>query len=623
MLCLRRLIRVFFLTGLLSHYGTASYGSEIAPATVAAWERLLVDAAATPVSPTANDLELRRQDLSAAITHLRGALASLAPAARNAWESYLHTEALEDSFTRSHADQAATLELVRRSLTADVEGLESDEVVALRTAAKNYASALARNSTNLQAAYLEQLQELRAAIRLHRTGAHQAAEQRIGVALAWLEDAGQAPDLVAAMRRHWSYPNAVVRIDTNFISQYVGRDINEVSMQRANVLGTQTRGPSQTFGRLELVSIENPRQAQVVLRMAGNTRSASNVGTNGPAVIYSSSSSHFDANKVLFFDPSKGLAAAPADTRCNASIGIRQIDVTPPVLSSLLKPAFTRAAWSKAKEQQNAVEKEVARLISRRIEQRLDEEMIEPLKKAQDYYQDYMIRRPLRIDEVPLVGSRSTSKYIELLISQARNSQLAASGPPPELASATAVGIALHQSILNNGSARVVWGGAEITDEDIEHYSQVATMHVPPALRVFSNSTPWSVTIDVDHPTTLIFENGCIDLTIHTVGWKIGEQRFDRKIDLHVKYAVENTRLGMTFNRVGNYEIAPLDGKPWTDEQRRTLLPHIEEKLAAFMQEQGRFNSLILPKGDGFGPLGNINLKQLECRDGWLIIGYQ
>lgn len=622
MLRLSRLMRVFFLTGIFSYCGDASCHAAT-PAPMGEWQRMIDEAATSFTPPADDDIALRRNELQSAITRLRAVLAQGNAIDHAAWERYLQTDAIESNLGRSRSEQLATMDDVRRNLTADIEGLESDEIVDLRGAVKAYASALKRGSSDLEKQYLAQLDELRAAILLLPTDASEQGERRIGVTLAWLEEAGQVPELVAELRRHWAYPNAVIRIDTNFVSQYVGRDINEISMQRANVLGTQTRGPSQTFGKLDLISVENPNQMQVMLRMNGNTRSASNVGTNGPAVIYSSSSSHFDAYKSLYFDPMNGLAASPTDTRCNASIGIRKIDVEPPVLSNLLKPAFTRAAWTKAKEQQVAVEKEVARLISRRIEQRLDDEMVEPLKKAQDYYQDYMIRKPLRIDEVPMVGSRSTKSYIELLIKQARASQLAATSAPPEFESATAIGLALHQSVFNNGSARVIWGGAEVTDEDVEHYSQVAAMHVPPALRVYSNSVPWSVTVDIDHPTTLILQHGSIDLTIHTVGWKIGDRKFDRNIDLHVKYAVENTRLGMTFNRLGNYSITPVDGRDWTDEERRTLVPHIEAKLAAFMQEQGRFNSLILPKGDGFGPLGNINLKQLECRDGWLLIGYQ
>lgn len=616
-------MRVFFLTGLFSYLGAESCrAAELAPQ--AEWLRLIDASAENFTPPAENDVAQRRQELATTVGSLRQALMQLSTEDRAAWESYLHVDTLAAIAQRSPKDQLATLDFVRGVLTSDVEGLESDEVVAVRTAIKQYAAALRRSSPDLENQFVAKLDELSAAIRLlSYDHERQAAEVRIGQALAWLDEAGQAPELVAMVRRHWAHPNAVIRIDTNFVSQYIGREINETSMQRANVLGTQTRGPAQTFGKLELVSVDNPNQAQVMLRMAGSTRSASNVGTNGPAVIYSSSRSQFDAHKTLYFDPFRGLAASPADTRCNASIGIRHIEIDPPMFGAILKPVITRAAWSKAKEQQSAAEREVARLIGRRIEQRLDEEMVEPLKKAQDYYQHYLIHRPLRIDEVPMVGSRSTSKHIDLLIKQARPSQLAATAPPPEFDAKTAVGLAIHHSVFNNGSAHVVWKGAEITDEDVEHYSQVAAMHVPPALRVFSNSVPWSVTVNVDNPTTMIFENGSIDLTIHTVAWTIGERKFERKIDLRVKYAVENTRLGMTFTRIGDYSITPIDGRDWTAEERTNLLPHIDEKVAAFMQEQGRFNSLILPKGDGFGPLGNINLNQLECRDGWLLIGYQ
>jgi len=623
-----RIVAVLLLLAVVAPQGV-DVCCAIEPATVREWETLIDRAEPAFTPPAEDDLARSRQDLLNVVARIQRALRSFDEASRAAWETYFHTSSIDACFKRAPQVQLAVMEMVRESLTADIEGLEADEVVALRTAVKNYAAALKRNTGDPHARYLENIKALRGDLRILSAADNTAdderiaAEYRLSLTLAALEEAGQAAELVAEVRRHWAYPNAVIRINTGFISKYIERNINETSMQHATVLGTQTRGPSQTFGKLELVSLENPNQMQVQLRMAGNTRSGSNVGTNGPAVIYSSSTSNFDAHKSLYFDPYKGLTAAPTDTRVNASIGIKKIDIDAPALTGFLKPVFTRAAWGKAKEQQVAAELEVARLIGRRIEQRLDGEMVDPLKKAQDYYKQYMIQRPLRIDEVPMVGSRSTRDHIELLIKQARPAQFAAVGPPPEFESATSIGVAIHQSVFNNGSARVVWGGAEVTDEDVEHYSQVATMHVPTALRVFSNSKPWSVTLNVDNPTTMIFEDGAIDLAIHTVGWKIGDVRFQRKIDLRVKYGVANSRLGMTFTRQGDYRIVAVDGKPWTTEEQATLIPHIEEKCAAFMQEQGRFNSLILPKGDGFGPLGTIDLKQLECRDGWLVIGYQ
>lgn len=38
-------------------------------------------------------------------------------------------------------------------------------------------------------------------------------------------------------------------------------------------------------------------------------------------------------------------------------------------------------------------------------------------------------------------------------------------------------------------------------------------------------------------------------------------------------------------------------------------------------QEQGRFSSLILPRGEGFGPFGEIELQQVESDNGWFTKG--
>ena len=148
-------------------------------------------------------------------------------------------------------------------------------------------------------------------------------------------------------------------------------------------------------------------------------------------------------------------------------------------------------------------------------------------------------------------------------------------------------------------------------------------MNVPPELRVFSNSKPWSLVIDLDRPNTMKFDDGKADVTIHTLQWTLGDKQFTRAVDIHFVYRVENSRLGMLFTRVGEVGVVAADGRPWTAEEASQLVPFVHAKSSAMFQEQGRFSSLILPRGEGFGPLGQITLEQVECDNGWLVLGYQ
>lgn len=563
-----------------------------------------------------------RNDLERTLAAFRALLARQGADSESGWLAYLHLDEFEAALDGDLATRLRAIDDLRLRMRTDIVGLEEPEAVDFRAAAARYCEQLKLASPRGEQRVREAAEFVRTAL-IDATLVDPATADRLGTAIGILEQAEQDLDLVETARSRWAFPNAVVHVNTGFAAQYIARDVADYRMQQANILGTQTRGPASTKGRLELITVPNDQAAQFELRMGGSTLSAGNIGRNGPAVIYSSSRSQFQGSKSLFIHPQWGVADRPASVRTNASIGIKRIEVETRVLPNLLQPVVERAAWNKAGESQAAVTQEVERLTSRRIEERFEAEIAEPLRTAQDYFREYMLVRPMRFDEVPAVVSRSTAEYFEVGLRQMARSQVAAEGGPPTFAEETKVGAALHQSLFNNASARALFAEPTLTDERVERYCQIVTMNVPPELRVFSNSKPWSLVIDLDRPNTMKFDDGKADVTIHTLQWTLGDKQFTRAVDIHFVYRVENSRLGMLFTRVGEVGVVAADGRPWTAEEASQLVPFVHAKSSAMFQEQGRFSSLILPRGEGFGPLGQITLEQVECDNGWLVLGYQ
>lgn len=561
-------------------------------------------------------------ELERTLSAFRALLARQGADSEAGWLTYLHLNEFAAALDGDPAARIRAIDDLRLRMRTNIVGLEEPEAVDFRAAAARYREQLKLAAPGGEQRVREAAEFVRAALK-DATLVDPATADRLGIAVGILEQAEQNLDLVEAARSRWAYPNAVVHVDTGFVAQYIERDVADYRMQQATILGTQTRGPASTKGRLELITVPNDQAAQFELRMGGSTLSAGNVGRNGPAVIYSSSRSQFQGSKSLFIHPQWGLADRPASVRTNASIGIKRIEVETRVLPNLLQPVAERAAWNKAGESQAAVTQEVERLTSRRIEERFEAEIAEPLRTAQDYFREYMLVRPMRFDEVPAVVSRSTADYFEVGMRQMTRAQVAAEGGPPAFAETTKVGAALHQSLFNNASARALFADPTLTDERVERYCQIVTMSVPPELRVFSNSKPWSLVIDLERPSTMKFDDGVANVTIHTLQWMLGDKQYTRAVDIHFAYRVENSRLGMLFTRVGEVRVTAADGRPWTADEASQLVPFILAKSNAMFQEQGRFSSLILPRGEGFGPLGQITLGQVQCDNGWFVIGYQ
>ncbi|MBA4017520.1 MAG: hypothetical protein C0483_10140 [Pirellula sp.] len=563
-----------------------------------------------------------RADLARTLASFRSLLARQGADSEAGWLAYLHLDEFEAALDGDTAARLRAIDDLRLRMRTDIVGLEEPEAVEFRAAAARYREQLKLAAPGGEQRVRDAANYVRAALK-DVTIVDPDTADKLGIAIGILEQAEQDLDLVETARARWAYPNAVVHVNTEFVAQYIARDVSDYRMQQATILGTQTRGPASTKGRLELITVPNDHAAQFELRMGGSTLSAGNVGRNGPAVIYSSSRSQFQGSKSLFIHPLSGVSDRPASVRTNASIGIKRIDVEMRMLPNVLQPVVERAAWNKAGESQAAVTQEVERLTSQRIQQRFEAEIAEPLRTAQDYFRDYMVVRPTRFDEVPAVVSRSTADYFEVGLRQMSHSQVAADGGPPTFTESTKVGAALHQSLFNNASARAFFADPMMTDERIERYCQIVTMSVPQELRVFSNSKPWSLMIDLERPNTMKFDDGKADVTIHTLQWTLDGKQYTRAIDINFVYRVENSRLGMLFTRVGEVTVTAADGRPWTAEEASQLVPFVQTKCNAMFQEQGRFSSLILPRGEGFGPLGQITLGQVECDDGWLVIGYQ
>jgi hypothetical protein len=566
---------------------------------------------------------VRRAHLESTIAAMRTRLARAPADIREAWERYLELDALVGSFGASIDEQLARLEALRLRLSVDVEGLEDEEPVALRAAANAYAATLALSRVDPEAAFQRDLDVLADDLPIYARRPTQAVADRIGAAIGRLEAAEQAPELITAIRDYWSRPNVVVFVRTDFINGYLARTIEDARYQTANILGTQSGGVAQTTAKLELATLDNEEQAEFQVRIAGTSETRQSIGRNGPATIFGGSVSRFEVAKNIRFDSERVLAVDPTSVRCSTNISVRNIDVQTRVLPAVTKSAATRIAWNKSREQESAAEQEVSRLVGRRIESKLDEQLAGPVEAARRYYQSFMVDRPTRFDEAPQVSSRSTTGGAFFQMRQARAFQLGAPSAPPEFDPATQFGVAFHQSAFNNASSRSIFGGGLQTDEQIEHYVQLMGGEVPPDLRVFSNSIPWSVNVDIERPNTLIFDEGKIDLTIHTKCWTLGDRRFERAVDLKVVYEPGLSTIGMLFNRVGSTRIEAADGKPWTAEELSTLVPHIERKFAAAFPESGHFNALILPKGEAFGPLGTTEPKQIYCDHGWALVGYQ
>ena len=542
---------------------------------------------------------------------------------RDAWRDYLDAASLAALESNDAPPHIAALDALYERLRIDHPALDEPPLRSLRAAAADYAWALRLAQVDVEAEAARRYDLL---VKLgHRYAAdfdpHTA--RRIGGLVEWLDRAERRPDATAEVRRRWTRPNVIAYADIEFLNDFARRTIDETRVYRENILGTETSGPAHVEARMFLEAAADERRASLVVRLDGTSQCANNVGRNGPAVLRSGSQSRFEARMPLEFDPEYGLKAGRPTVACRSELRVRALAVQTPVLPALTTPIMERAAWKQVAEKQAAAEREIARLTRSRIAERLEKETADALTDLRRRFHETFYVRPRRFDKAPEFATRSTERGIFLGLTQARSDQLAAWGPPPEFDPGTRWGLALHESLFNNiASSGAMFGGSVQTDETVERFVATLTGDVPPDLRVFSNSRPWSVAL-APEPVTLRFRDGRIDLELRTAAWSIDDRVFDRPFTVRTRYRVENSVFGATFVRETDVAIEPTDGRPWTAAEQADLLPHVSRKLAALLPSFGRLNNLSVPRSEGLGPIGTAQLRQLSCDDGWLTLGYR
>ncbi len=585
----------------------------------------LIEQASSHVAPQSADAVSRTErDLVTAIDGVAAHLAKATPEVRQGWESYLHlAEVRELPKLPAVTERLTALEKLRLRMTVDRPGLEEAPLLQLRSAAQKYAHALQLSTLDVPRETQSRLTQLRTLVDKYAAKPDRATAEQLGVTLAWLENAGQAEKLVAAIREQWSHPNFVLKIQESFAAQYAKKDVDQTSHQVTNVLGTVTRGPAATKAKLAVDFRPNDEQAEIWLRLQGEIHANQNVGHNGPATIYSASVTDFTAIKPIVIDPRLGIAGRHAFADADTHVQIRQIHVDPKHFKNLLDGPFTKAAWKKSRKIHGAAEQEASRIAGNRVAEQLEEQSTAPILTGQKAIVHYLFVGPQRAGETVALSSRSTDDALEIGLQIAGAHQLAAPGGSPTLDPQAPIATAIHESLLSNLSARYALQGATHDDEAIEKLAKMLAGEVPIPLRVYSSSPYWAVTLDVDHPLTLAFDDGQIELTIHTRRWRLEEREFACPLDIHVRYGVEATKFGARFTRSSPATIMPVGSHKLSDDERTVLMPLVEQKTAAMFPPAGRFNNLIMPDGGTFGPIGDLKLHKLTCDDGWLTMEYR
>lgn len=541
-----------------------------------------------------------------------------------AWRRFLGWETLEAQLAAADPAAASLEELVElnRRFTSGYRGLETPPFARverglerlLREARVLRDPKASERYGTLVDALAQRLERWRA----NPTGT--ASELRdIGRVLGWLDDHGQAPELVPVLRTRLSQPNLYARVSREIVASGMRREVDRTTRVVDCILGTAIRGTGHTVGTVEVQLVPNPRQAAFDAVFRGVTHSRT-LGSNRSARIHTRGRTEMVAHKRMVFDPGVGLTALPTRTRARTRTTITGIGSTAPGLRGRL---VTRIARRKAGQSQGQAEAIGSRHAEALFSSNFDAEARPTVDQANDTYFG-RLRRPMfeRRQFPERLEFTTTAERIAVLALQANRHQLAAQSLPPELSGDPSLAFQAHESAINN-TLFGLFAGETLTQERMEELSVELLGRVPEQLKSDSDQEAWSITFDAIEPVGVRFADDGVRIIVKGTRYTSGDGKFGAmNVEAHYQFA--EAPEGLVLRRTADLEILPPGFKPGEQKlalRQTTLRNLLKRRFGKLFQTEIKLDGFGLP--EAFRQAGTFYSTQHASRDGWLLLAWR
>jgi hypothetical protein len=564
-----------------------------------------------PITP--EQIEKGRQAVVAAAQRLERYLAYGSDANAAAWKRYLKWDDMQRQISAEAEPDARVLGEILAQYYTGARGLERPVFVELRESLLGYRRQLLATGEELARLYQEQLAAIENNL---QSGAADTGGPLADLTarLEWLEQLGQAPQLVADIRRQFGHANLLVSASSQAIRTGFDESVSELSDVNEMILNTHVCGTAHTTGTLSASLVPCDEMAILELTLSGVANSQT-VGRQSPVRIYSQGVTQVFARKRLLIDH-LGVRSEPATAHCTTDNHIYRIQPDSHFASNLIQ----RVAWKRARQQEPLAERISARRAERRLANRMDQQTLDRIAQGNTRL-DKKVRRPLRERSIYPRSLRvwTTGQRLQMAAVQGRPNQLAAPSSPPQAAEHQVVA-QVHESMLLNTAVNAI-GGLTVTDERAQDLVKELTGEVPEGLQLKQDEDPWAITFDLQRPLRIELRDDQIVIAIRGRRFLRGDQELRQTTQIAATYqlGIENGRAHLT--RVGDIDVS----YPDNDGDRLSLT---ELRNKTFLTN--KFESVFKPElsGDGiqltdrWEKLRDLKLAHISAENGWLTLGW-
>lgn len=572
---------------------------------------------------TEADVAAAKAELGAAIGRLDAYLESAGPRA-NDWRGYLTLENLKEQLARPQGPDLPTLDAIYLRLASGYEGLQLVWFADVRKGLWRYLTTTrAKGQPQLAQQYEKLLVALADTLEENAKKASDETVRNVNLVLDWLDQAGQAPWLVSAVRQRLSHPNLFVEVSGSLVSSRVGGPVRDTSPIVDCILGTEVHGTGHTTGELTAELVPSPDSALIDVLFQGEVASDT-IGYNGPVTIFSTGITSLSARKRLTLD-SEQFSALPAASSAVTSTEINDIQAKRGIIE--------RMAWKRAGKQKSEAEYIAARHAEERFNERMDQEADPMIARANagflQKFRGPLVHRNL----FPSLFRLSTTKdAVQLTVREDGQGHLAAPGEAPAIGEAADLTLRVHESAINNLTAAAL--GGVVLDEKRMQEIVTETFGLPERVQTGGDEEQWTITFPqfADRPPVQVsFADGGFSVTISGRQY-MNEGREYPGMDVTAVYKIEKTGRGLRAVRQGKLRIFPPGFTPDSGQQLsgrlQVLRTALEPRFGRFFTEELAPRNIVLKDEGAAGrgeprPPTELTLARWETVKGWLVMAWK
>jgi hypothetical protein len=563
---------------------------------------------------------ITQADVAAARTTLLEALGRLdeklteAGANGEGWRKYLHWDLLQESVRGETKRDLDRLTKIYSLFARGYDGLELAWFLDVQRALGNYIVTVnAVGNRHVSREYKQLLDRLAPALEAYAAKPTTENALVISESVRWLHNARQAPALVAAIQERYVHPNVIGHASAELVGAGIVDSIDDVTQINDCILGTSISGTAHTVGKTKSVLAPNSEMGVIDALFFGRTHS-DNVGYHRPVTIFSSSETGLAGVKRTWITEN-GLSSFPAASNAETHICICDIQ------SRKGRGMVERMAWKRAGKQQSEAECIASSHAEQRLNERIDQQAAEPLDRANQQYKE-KYRQPFGDRNLlpQLLRFSTTERVLNVLGLQAGGGKVGAPGEPPPLIEGADMTLQLHESAINNLAFDSL-EGRTVYEEKVQATAKKTLGRLPERLKGDEDGKPWKIKFRYrEPPVTVTIADGGFKITINGEKFTKGSD-YCNDTRVWAVYKVKNTPEGFKAIRQGPVHIALTGEKPDAGGGpaiTRALLKRRFEKI--FEPEFVGKGLELSGRWKAFGKLMPI---QVECRDGWVVIGWK